>query len=88
MNFVQAWLSARIHRESSFNHRREHVMHVETCISASKDRQKQFLPLWRFCEARASLVKCQETSRKQFSALWGFCEAPAGLFKCAKGLRL
>ena len=42
MKFVQAWLSARIHRESSFNHRGEPVMHVEGCISTWKDRESTF----------------------------------------------
>ena len=42
MKFVQAWLSARMHRESCFNHRGEPVMHVEACISARKDRESGF----------------------------------------------
>ena len=46
--------------------------------------RKQFSPLWRFCEARASLFMCQESSRKQFSPLWWSCQARGGLFKCRK----
>ena len=39
MKFVQACLSASNHRESSFNHRGESVMHVAACISGRKDRE-------------------------------------------------
>ena len=44
--------------------------------------EKQFSPLWRFCEARAILFKCQVRSRKKFSPLSRSCEALGGLFKC------
>ena len=39
VNFVQAILRDRIHRESSLNHRGEPVKHMEACISARKDRE-------------------------------------------------
>ena len=42
MKFVQALLSARIHRESSFNHCGEHVMDVEAYISTRTDRESSF----------------------------------------------
>ena len=42
MKFVQACLSASNHRESSFNHHGEPVMHVEACINTRKDRESSF----------------------------------------------
>ena len=56
---VQACLGARKYGESSFHH----------CGGRARLRKKEFLRLWRCCEARLGLFKYQERSRKQCSSL-------------------
>ena len=68
MKHAQACLSAREHRESSF----DHCGVTETRGSLfmfGKDLITPFQPPRRCCEARAGLFKCQGRSRKQFSSL-------------------
>ena len=42
MNLVQAGLSTRRHRESSFQHLEGAVKVVQSCLSAKKDRERSF----------------------------------------------
>ena len=53
---------------------------VQACLHARGDEESIFSVLWRSCEARAGLSKCQERRRKQFSPLCISCEARARLF--------
>ena len=62
------------------------MKHVDPCLTAGNDRESRVSPLLRSCEARASLLKCQERPRKQFFPIWRSCEARASLFMCVKGL--
>ena len=55
---------------------------VQTCLNARGDEERIFSLVWRSCEARAGLFKCQERRRKQFSPLCRSCDARASLFKC------
>ena len=48
---------------------------VQACFKCQERSRKRFSPLYRSCEARASLLKYQERSRKQFSPLLRSCEA-------------
>ena len=61
--------------------------HLDPCLTAGNDRESRVSPLLRSCEARASLLKCQERPRKQFLQLWRPCEGRASLFVCGKDLR-
>ena len=61
MKFVKAWLSARMHRESSFNHSGEHVMHVEACISTRKDRESHCGVSVKLVQACLSASKHRES---------------------------
>ena len=62
------------------------MKHVHPCLTAGNDRESRVSPLLRSCEARASLLKCQERPRKQFLPLWRPCEACASLFMYRKDL--
>ena len=42
------------------------MKHLDPCLTAGNDRESRVSPLLRSCEARASLLKCQERPRKQF----------------------
>ena len=53
------------------------MKHVQDSLSARKRPRKQFSPLWRPCEARASQFKYQERTRKQFH----HCGGPVMLVK-------
>ena len=52
----------------------------QACLNARGHEESIFSLLWRSCEARAGLCKCQERRRKQFSPLCRSCEARARLF--------
>ena len=43
--------------------------------------RKQFLPLWRSCEAHVSLFMCGKDMITAFEHPIGHCEARTGLFK-------
>ena len=57
---------------------------LEAGLCTRRHLESSFHPLWRFCEARASLFICQEISRKLFAPLWWSCQARGGLFKCRR----
>ena len=63
------------------------MKHVHPCLTAGNDRESRVSPLLRSCEARASLLKCQERPRKKFLPLWRPCDGCASLFMYGKDLR-
>ena len=63
------------------------MKHVGPCLTAGNDRESRDSPLLRSCEARASLLKCQERPRKKFLPRWRPCEGRASLFLCGKDHR-
>ena len=66
MKHMEACLSAREDRESSFHQCGAHVRLVQACGMRSKNLITPFSPSRRCCEARGSLFKCHRRSRKQF----------------------
>ena len=64
VKLVQAFSCAGKVRESHFNHCGGHVKLVQACLNATGDEETIFSLLWRSCEARAGLSKCQEIRRK------------------------
>ena len=51
------------------------MKHEGPCLTAGNDRECRVSTVLRSCEARASLLKCQERPRKQFLPLWRPCGA-------------
>ena len=55
---------------------------VQACLNATGDEESIFSLVWKSCEDRAGLFKCQERRRKQFSPVCRSCEARVSMFKC------
>ena len=88
MKHVEACISARKHRESSFHHCGGSVKFVQAWLSARIHRESSFNHRGEHVMHVETCISASKDRQKQFSPRWGFCEAPAGLFKCGKGLRL
>ena len=52
---------------------------VQACLNARGDEESVFVLVWRCCDARTGVFRCQERLRKQFSPLCISCEARAWL---------
>ena len=87
MKHVQACLSAREDRENSFHHCGGLLRLVQACFMSQGISRKQFSPLWRSCEARASLFMCGKDLITAFQPPSRCCEARAGLFMCRRRSR-
>ena len=82
---MQACLSARKDRESSFHHCKGPVNLCKP-VYVLECPDKPVLTARRCCESLGSLLKCQERPKKQFTPQWKSCEARASLCMCRKDL--
>ena len=82
MKRVQARLSPREDRESSFHRYGGRVRLMQACLCAGNPDKPP-----RVCyDVREVRFMCQGKSRKQFSLLWRSCEARKSMSKCGKDL--
>ena len=78
VKLVQACLSGRKARESSFHHCRSALKLVQALLTTWKVGAGSF----NYCRCPVNLVEYQTRSRMKFSPPWWCCEALGVLFKC------
>ena len=57
------------------------------CLNARGDEESVLVLVWRCCDARTGVFRCQERLRKQFSTLWRCSQVLASPFQCQERAR-